>query len=337
MLKTKRHTILDVARTAGVSPATVSRAFNNPALLQPATLARVRSAARRLRFVPNALARGLITGRSGFVALVVPDITDPFFAHLAYAVESQLRPEGLMLIVCHTGEQRSEEAQLTRLLEERQIDGLIYASEALSGDGPSPLEASRLPRVYVERQPRRGRADTVILSKEGVHEVVDYLVGLGHRDIAMVTGHQNTYGGRELLAAFQAALKRSGLRLPAQYVAAGDFNFDKSRMAAEQLLGLPRPPTAVFVGSDRMAHAFMMGTADCGVRVPDDLSVVAFATALVDKLVHPMLTNCQSSYEQVGQEAAALMVNRLRNPDSPWRRVTVPTRLLLRDSCRTVF
>jgi DNA-binding LacI/PurR family transcriptional regulator len=85
-----------------------------------------------------------------------------------------------------------------------------------------------------------------------------------------------------------------------------------------------------------MAHAFMMGLADCGARVPDDLSVVAFATALVDRLVHPVLTNCQSSYEQVGQEAAALLVNRLRHPDSPWRRVTVPTRLLLRASCRPV-
>jgi LacI family transcriptional regulator len=336
MLKTKRHTILDVARTAGVSPATVSRAFNNPTLLQPETLTRVRQAASQLRFVPNALARGLITGRSGFIALVVPDITDPFFAHLAYAVESRLRAEGFVLIVCHTGEQRSEEAELTRLLEEHQIDGLIYASEALSGNGPSPLEASRLPRVYVERQPRRGRADTVILSKEGVQEVVDYLVGLGHRDIAMVTGHPNTYGGRELLAAFRVALKRSGVRLPAQYVVSGDFNFDQSRAAAAQLLGLARPPTAVFVGSDRMAHAFMIGLADCGVHVPDDLSVVAFATALVDRLVYPMLTNCQSSYEQVGHEAADLLVNRLRHPDSPWRQVSVPTRLLLRASCRTV-
>jgi LacI family transcriptional regulator len=336
MPKANRHTILDVAREAGVSPATVSRAFNSPELLRPTTLARVRRAAQHLRFVPNALARGLITGRSGFVALVVPDITDPFFAHLAYAVESSLRAEGLVLIVCHTGEQRSEEAALTRLLEERQIDGLIYASEALAGNGPSPLEASRLPRVYVERMPRRGRADVVILSKEAVQDVADYLASLGHRKIAMVTGHCNTFGGRELHQAFKLALQRHGLRLPARYVAAGDFNFDKSRAAAAELTRLPNPPTAVFVGSDRMAHAFMLGLADCGVRVPEDLSVAAFATSLLDRLVHPPLTNCQSSYEQVGREAAALLVNRIRNPSSPYRQEYVPTRLLIRASCRPV-
>lgn len=336
MPKAKPRTILDVAHKAGVSPATVSRAFNRPELLQPTTLKRVHAAAQQLHFVPNALARGLITGRSGFVALVVPDITDPFFAHLAYAVECSLRSEGLVLIVCHTGERRSEEAALTRLLEERQIEGLIYASEALSDNGPSPLEASRLPRVYVERRPHQGEADSVILAKAAVQDVADYLARLGHRHIAMVTGHLNTYGGRELYRAFKHALGRKHLRLPQQYVVGGDFNFDKSRAAAAHLLGLARPPTAVFVGSDRMAHGFMMGLAECGVHVPADLSVVAFATSLLDRLVHPVLTNCQSSYEQVGQEAAALLLNRIRNPDSPHRQVLVPTRLLIRASCRAV-
>ncbi|MGH2521909.1 MAG: LacI family DNA-binding transcriptional regulator, partial [Anaerolineales bacterium] len=153
-------------------------------------------AARELSYVPNAFARGLITGKSGFAALVVPDITDPFFARLAFSLDQALWPAGMILIVCHTGEQRREEEHLTQLLEERQIEGLVWVSEAPTDASPSPLDGSRIPKVMIERLPEGTLADAILLDKQGVDDVADYLVGLGHRRIGMVTGHPRTYGGR---------------------------------------------------------------------------------------------------------------------------------------------
>lgn len=336
MAKRKKFTVVDVAARAGVSPATVSRAFNRPKLLSPETLDGVMRAAKDLNFIPNALARSLLSGKSGFAALVVPDISDPFFARLAYSLDQALRSEGMVLIVCHTSEQRIEEEYIMRLLEERRIDGLVWVSEAPADGSPSPFEVSSIPRVMIERLPDTEPADAILLDKSGVSKVVEYLVDLGHRRIAMVTGHQQTYGGRELYRAFEQAMSEKGLEVPDQYVVSGDFKYEGGRNAVARLMAAIPPPTAVFVGSDRMSHGFMTGVTENGLRVPDDLSVVAFSTSLIDNLVHPPLTSCQSSYEEIGREAARLLIDRMRDPDSPSRQVVIPTEFLIRRSCRGV-
>jgi len=294
------------------------------------------NAARELDYVPNAFARGLITGRSGFVALVVPDITDPFFARLAQSLDQALRLAGMILIVCHTGEQRSEEENLTKLLEERQIDGMIWGSEASAGSAPSPLAESHIPKVMIERLPENSSADAILLDKRGTDDIAEYLHGLGHQRIAMVTGHPHTYGGRELYRAFQASLVRYGLDLAEPYVVSGDFTFEGARAAAAHLMSLDPVPTAVLVGSDRMTHGFMIGLVQLGVRVPEDLSVVAFTTPLVDTLVHPLITSCQSDYQLIGQEAARLLLERIQQPELANRTVWVPTDLMIRGSCRPI-
>lgn len=335
-MRTRSRTILDVAEKAGVSPSTVSRVFNKPEIVDPLTRERVLHIAQELEFIPNALARGLITGRSGFAALVVPDITDPFFGQMAFALEQALRPAGLVLVVCHTSEEHQAEEHLVRLLEERQMDALVVASEAPNSEGVSPLEKSRIPLVFVERVSQHKVADSVILDKQSVNEAVHYLYELGHRRIAMITGHMDTYGGRTLYNAFCNALREHGLVLPDGLTIHGDFKFEKSRNAAYNLLALDSPPTAVFVGSDRMAHGFMTGLHEQGIQVPDKLSVIAFSTSLVDTLVHPNLTSCQSSYEKVGQQAAALLVRRIHEPNAGIREDLIPTRLLIRGSCRAI-
>jgi LacI family transcriptional regulator len=326
-------TILDVARQAGVSASTVSRVFNNPGIVAKATVLRVQEAAEALEFVPNGFARGLITGRSGFAALIVPDIADPFFGRLAYSLEQALRPEGLALVICHTSEQQSEEVHLARLLEERQIDALVCVSEAPTTELTSPLERSRIPSVFVERHRASGEGDEVIFDKSSLDEAVGYLAGLGHRRIGMVPGHLGTYGGRELLTAFRAAMGRHGLSLDSDHVVPGDFKFDQTRAAAARLMSLPEPPTAVFVGSDRMTHAFLMAVAERGLRVPDDLSVLSFSTDLLDTLVSPQVTACRLSMARIAADVASLLTRRIRQPDAPFEQVLVPRTLVIGTTC----
>lgn len=336
MPRSKARTVLDVAKRAGVSPATVSRAFNRPELLDPQTLTRVLREAKKLKFAPNALARGLVTGRSGIAALIVPDITDPFFAQFAASVERALRPEGIMLTLCHTSEQQDEEEHLTRLLEQLHVDGFVVSSEAPNDASPSPLDRSRIPSVMVERLPRKGSADTVILDKSSIDSLIEYLVVLGHRRIALVPGHLGTYGGREFFQAVKTALEKRGLDLPDEYVVAGDFKFEKSREAAAILLRQARPPTVVLVGSDRMTLGFVAGLEEHGVRIPQDLSLATFSTHLIDSFLHLRVTGCLASIDEIGTEAARLLINRICNPQSPTLHATVPAPFVIRDSCRSI-
>lgn len=326
-------TIIDVARRAGVSASTVSRVFNNPSVVAPTTLDSVRRAAEELEFVPNGFARGLITGRSGFAALIVPDIADPFFGRLAYSLEQLLRPEGIALVVCHTSEQRSEEVHLARLLEERQIDGLVCVSEAPATDLPSPIEGSRIPSVFVERHRSNGAGDEVILAKDGIDAAVAYLADLGHRRIGMVPGNLATYGGRELLIALEAVLARHGMQLPNAYVEPGDFKVEQTRAAVGRLMSLPEPPTALFVGSDRMTHALLIELAQRGLHVPEDVSVLSFSTDLLDTLVAPKVTACQSSVEQIAAAVATLLTRRIRQPDAPFKQIVIPNSLVIGTTC----
>jgi LacI family transcriptional regulator len=334
--RANRITVLEVADKAGVSPATVSRAFNRPELLKPDTLTHVLQIAQDLQFRPNALARGLVSGRSGFAALIVPDITDPFFGRLASSLDQALRSEGKVLVVCHSSEQASEELHITQLLEERQIDGVVWVSEAPGSEGVSPIESFRIPKVMIERLPESVDQDVVLLDKSRVSEAINYLVDLGHQRIGIVTGHLQTYGGRELFKEFARSMKAMGLDLPDEYVYSADFKFRRAMEGAASLLSLSSPPTAVFVGSDRMAHGFMTGLAQLGAMAPRDLSVVAFATSLVDSLVYPPLTSIQSSYQAIGETAAKLLMDRMRDPEAPTQRVVVPTEFIIRESCQQV-
>ncbi len=328
-------TIADVAREAGVSASTVSRVFNRPELVKEETREAVLKIAAELEFVPNRLARGLITGQTGLIALIVQDISNPYFGIVANGCEEELRKEGIAVALFSTSESLRAEEHYRRMLAERSVDGFIFISSPADakslGEHPTPI-----PTVYVHRTPDGDHIDAVYTDdQQGSRLACEYLVGLGHRRIATVTGQLETITGATRLRAFREALASYGIDLPDQYVLPGDFKMEGGRQAAKQLVRADPRPTAVFIVSDLMAYAFVHSLAEEGVRVPADVSVVGFDDLPMSSLFYPSLTTIRSPKRGIGEAAARLLLERLEDPEAPPRTVVLPVELVERESCRS--
>lgn len=330
-------TIRDVAKKAGVSPATVSRVLNRPELVKDETRATVLKVADELDFVPNRLARALITGRSGLVALIVQDISNPYFALVATGCEEELHRRGIAATFASTSESLSEEERIRQILAERSVDGFIISSSPATLETVEAPHIPTIPTVYVHRAADSPHVDAVYPDDQhGTALACEYLLELGHRRIAIVTGQQETMSGQVRLRAFLEYLRERGIETPPQYVIPGDFKLASGKVAAEQLLTCDPIPTAVFVSSDLMAFTLIHTLADAGVRVPDDISVISFDDLPMSELFYPRLTTVWCPKRQIGAEAARLLIERLENPDLPGREIVMPVELKVRDSCRAV-
>jgi LacI family transcriptional regulator len=328
-------TIKDVARASGVSASTVSRVFNRPGIVQAETRRTVLEAAQQLGFVPNGLARALATGRSGLVGLVVPDITNPFFAYLARGIDDELRRNSLTLVLCNSADNDAEEARLRALLEARSVDGFIYAcmpAVVSLRDNRNP--ADPLPTVYIQRKPDQPNSDSVYLDdNNGARQAAEYLVSLGHHRIGMLAGLPGTVSSERRERAFRASLAHRGLQLPREWVLAHDFKFEGGQSAADELLRLDPRPTAIFAASDLLAYGFISRLGELGLRVPHDVSVLSFDDLPLNSIVNPPLTSVCSPTHELGRTAARLLVERLAKPGLPSRRRTLGVSLVLRQSC----
>lgn len=332
-------TILDVASKSGVSASTVSRAFNRPELVTEETRARVLRVAEELDFVPNSLARGLVTGRSGLVALFVQDISNPYFALVATGCEEELHQSGVAVTLCSTSESLTEEERFKRIFMERRVDGFIFVSSPADQESPEDPPLPAHPNtVYVQRFSDAPNIDSVCVDdRGGVELACDYLAGLGHHRIAIVTGQMETLSGQVRLKAFSDWMRTKGLDVPQGYVIPGDFKLESGQRAAQQLLACDPLPTAVFVSSDLMAYTLIHTLAKAGIGVPQDVSVIGFDDLPMSELFYPRLSTIWLPNTQLGAVAARLLLERLANPDLPGRQITLPVELKARDSCGSLL
>lgn len=295
-----RVTILDVAARAGVNPGTVSRALNRPELVAAATRERIEAAVEELGFVPNRAARGLITGRTGNIAVIVPDITNPFFALLVRAVERAARDDGLQVLLVDTGEQSDEEVRAARAISP-EVDGLIVVSprklhRAL--DGPTPAT----PTVFVNR-PASGRASVVMRSADAAEDALHHLAGLGHRRLVYVGGPPGSWAATERRNAVVRTAEAAGIEVVAVRVDAPTV--ESAATAVDAVI--ERRATAVMAFNDQLALGLLSGLTRRGVRVPEDVSVVGCDDVPLAELVAPPLTTIAMPTEAAGAAALRLL------------------------------
>ena len=329
--------IHDVAYRAGVSPATVSRVYNQPKLVSPATRKRVTTAAAELDYLPNAVARGLATGRSGVVGLIVPDITNPYFGYIARGCSDAFNQRQLTLALYNSEEQSSREDYMRLLIHQRQADGLIITSEAASIDKVSEhISKSQIPTVYIERQPDEPHIDAVYVDNQRAAQcAVEYLLTLGHKKIATITGAMSTMTGKERLQGFLKGLTQAGIHLLDTYIYEGNFKLDGGAAAAEQIMASPDPPTAVFVASDLMAYGAIGAFTSNGWDVPGTISVVGCEDLPFSRYFSPKLTTMRIPIYEIGRHAAQLLIKRLAKPARKASIEVLGAELIIRQSaCR---
>jgi LacI family transcriptional regulator len=324
--------LLDVARRAGVSPMTVSRVVNGSGPVSAERRARVEQALRETGYAPNTLARNLRARRTDMVALVLPDMTNPFFTTLAQGVETAAREAGISLVLANTDEREEEEARLVPLLLGRQVDGLLVVP---AGSGEATVRLCRergIPLVVVDRRPTIPGADVVRADAEGgAAELGRLLAGLGHRDTAVLTGPASVPTADDRVAGFRRAITaEAGLAEP--IVIHGAFTIESGRaMAATAMARTPRP-TALFAANNFIAIGAQHALADMGLRVPEDVALVGFDDLPAAMVPFPFLTVAAQPAMELGRRAVAVLLERLAHPDGPEQDVVLPTELLIRRS-----
>lgn len=333
-------TISDVAQRAGVSAMTVSRVINNSGYSSRETRARVEAAITELGYVPNALARQLRSKRTKTLALVVSDISNPFFTTIARGVEDVAVRHGFSVMFCNTDESEKEEAQYLLMLIERQVDGVLLVPARSSGTSFRLLHAHKMPVVVLDRRVAARRVDSVRCDSEaGAYALTHHLIALGHRRIAVLTGRRTISTSVDRVAGCRRALEEAGLTLGDELVRYGGFNFgspnqaDGHRMAQEVLASASNRPTAIFAANNFIAFGAIRALHEAGLRVPEDMSVVAFDDLPAEWVSDPFLTVAAQPAYEIGHRAAAMLLDRLSGDRvAEGEDVVLPFQLIIRRS-----
>ncbi|WP_214403209.1 LacI family DNA-binding transcriptional regulator [Pseudonocardia lacus] len=316
-------TIKDVAAAAGVSQSTVSRALSMPELVSPVTRARVQAAARRLGYEPNRAARGLITGRTANLGLVVPDLANPLFAAVVKGVQAAARAADYSVFIADTDEDASAEPGLLRALA-KQVDGIVLCSPR-SPDAELTEAGTDTPVVLMNRQVAGYPAVTVD-NADGMRQAVEHLAALGHRRVCYVAGPRSSWSNGQREQGLRATAEAVGVDL----VHLGHFppRFDGGVAAAD--LALASGASAVVAYNDIVALGLLSRLGARGVAVPDRISVLGCDDIPMSAMTHPALTTVAVPQHEAGRAAVAMLLALLSDagPTAPQRELA--TQLVVR-------
>ncbi|MGN9809979.1 LacI family DNA-binding transcriptional regulator [Micromonospora sp. BQ11] len=328
-------TIDEVAVAAGVSKTTVSHVLSGNRPVAAATRARVERVIAELGFQPSSVARSLKVSRSHTVALVVPDVTNPFYPALARGLQGSLESDGYLSLLADTHGDPGRERMFIADAVARRVDGIVLAGLALSAGDLAATVRAGIPVVSVGGQLAGSAIDVVTADDAQIAaDAVAYLAGRGHERIAMVAGSQSNPPGRARLEGYRRGLVEAGLTADPQLQVISDWTRDGGFEATAGLLALSRPPTAVFCANDLMAIGALDAARAAEVDVPDGLAVVGVDDIDAAALVDPPLTTMKIPAFDIGHTAGSLLLERIRAPRRhiPRRSVMVGHQLITRRS-----
>jgi len=317
-----KPTISQVAEAAGVSRASVSRAFTNPHMLGEATVARILGVAEDIGYVPNRTARALSTGRTGNIALVVPDIANPFFPPLIQAAQALADKSDFCVFLGSSGEDPAQEDKLLSRFAD-QIEGMILVSSRLEEDRIRHHALAR-PLVLVNRD-LKGIPRVLIDSGIGVAQAVDHLADLGHRHLVYLGGPSQSWSNRQRRAALRKRATATGIEVETINVRMPTH--ESGRQAARAIRDTGA--TAVIAFDDLMAQGVMAGLSELGLSVPADLSVVGCDDVL-GAATYPALTTVSNRSAEAGEQALSLLFDHFRSGALGDVRFMLDTHLVLR-------
>ncbi len=324
-------TINDVARAAGVSPATVSRVLNGPRAVSEERAARVRAAASRLGYRPFEPARALRRQVTRVWAAIIADIENPFFMAMVRGIEDVARAEGFRLVLCNSDEDLEKERAYVDVVIAERMAGVVIAVASHDDSSLDPLVRQNVPIVAVDRTPVDDRIDSVVVdNRAGARQAVDHLLGEGCSRVACITGPTRVDTATERLEGYRAALRARRLPVDRGLVRRTDYKETGGYRAARSLLESPSPPDALFVANNPMAVGALRAIRESGRSVPHDIGLVAFDDSPWTTLTTPALTVVAQPAYEIGQTAGELLVT--ADADRPARHVVLPPTLVVRES-----
>ncbi|HHU31301.1 MAG: LacI family DNA-binding transcriptional regulator [Zhaonellaceae bacterium] len=323
--------LAEVAKIAGVSPATVSRALNHPELVNKDTLEKIKKVIKEFDYMPNPAAQALMTGKTKLVGLIVPNLQNAFIAQLVLGVEDQLMRHGYTALICNSHESTEKEKYILRTFLQRRVDGIIcaYPHDVFIKNLKHPTVLIGPQKMYP-----RGNYDCVEIDDEAVASIsVQRLYNKGHRKIAAITGNENFAISLVRLECLKRELQSLGLHLPPEYIARGSYDsIDSGSKAMETLLGLKNRPSAVIAFNDMLAIGALKKLADHNIKVPEEMAVIGADDIPFARHFSPALTTIHAPGFDLGQAAAKLLVSRLENPEQTRQHIVIPVSLVARNT-----
>lgn len=326
--------IEEVAHLAGVSPTTVSRVINKFPTVKESNRLKVEEAIRKLKFRPNVIAQRLAKGRTDAVALVIPRYEGIFFSFYANQIIHGVGVacEDLKLdLLLHLS---SDKTQVNTF----SVGGVLFADIISNRQELDSVLESNVPTVVMNYKFDDLDVDYVAIdNKKGAKEAVEYLIHLGHRNIAHITGHLVTQSATDRLEGYKLALKENNIAIKQDYIKEGDYSRPSARKAILSLLKSKPMPSAVFVASDDMAQEVISVILEHRLRVPDDISVIGFDDNPICLYGHIGLTTIRQPLVEMAAKATSLLhkIMSAKTTKSSTK-IVLPTKLIVRDSCRQI-
>lgn len=325
-------TVREVAARAQVSQATAARALGGYGYVSATARRRVADAASQLGYRPNDVARALASGSTKTVGLIVGDIENPFFAALARGVANLVEADGYTLLLANSDEDIGHERRAVEAFRTRLADGLIIAP--VSGTEALHLRSERRPLVLVDRAIRGLAVDTVTVTNlRGAATATRHLLSLGHRRIGVVTDSPEIHSTAQRLRGYRRALRDAGVEVDSNLIAYGASSQEGGYEAALRLLTRPDRPHALFTTNNFMTVGTVRALHQLGLKMPDDVALVAFDELEWMTLIEPNITVVTQPVVEIGERAGELLLRRLAGDDAPSQHVRLKTELVVRASC----
>jgi LacI family transcriptional regulator len=326
-------TIVDVAREADVSTATVSRVLNGTSGVSADRAGRVRDAAARLGYVPCGSARALRRQQATVWAAIVPDIANPFFTALVRGIEDVARVRNHRLVLCNSDEDLEREASYLDIVIAERMAGVVIAVASNRDSSLAPLIERGVPTVAVDRRPSGSRLDSVVVdNRSGAAEAVTHLLAMGCRRVGCITGPRRVSTSTERLEGYRDALVAHGLPVDRALVRRADFKEDGGSRATRSLFESSTPPDALFIANNPMAVGALRALRDLDLVVPRDVALVAFDDSPWTTLTRPELTVVAQPAYEIGRVAAELLAT--SSDARPARTIVLSPTLVVRASSR---
>lgn len=312
-------TMQDVAREAGVSINTVSRALNDKPDVNADTKKRILEIADRLDYVPNFLAKGLVTKNTRTIGVIVSDNANPFFARIIKGIEDCARGRGYNIILCNTDEDYEREQEAVRLLRQRRVDGFLITLTSTREKRTHIWELKRLeiPFVLLNRHIDDLMTDYVITDNiYGGYVAVRHLIRSGHKRIGYISGPLEISSAKERLQGYKKALLESNVEFDNSLVRVSNLKMEDGYRVTQELLGLRDNPTAIFAYSDFLAIGALKAIEEADLNIPEDIALVGYDDIEFCEFLGVPLTTVRQPRYRIGQEGASILINRIERKSS---------------------
>lgn len=306
-------TIRDVARLAGVSVATVSRVINQKDTVNQETAGLVLKAIEQLQYEPNAVAQGLAGKKMGIIALILPDILNPFFPAMARGVEDVAHKKGLTVILGNSDDLGLKESSYIKVLKKKYVDGFIFASNTIREEDVESLRNDGIPIVLLDRGLNTASCPVIRSNnREGAKIAVQHLIEQGCQRIAHIYGPQEFITARERLLGYEEVSRRLSGYSPSLMVS-GNFDIESGRKAVALLLARHPDIDGIFAGNDLMAIGALKALRERGIRVPEQVKVCGFDGIALTEITEPELTTVAQPIYEMGRLAAQMLLNEIES------------------------